>query len=139
MIPENRRAAEHDCARVATRFFTNLDATDYEGTWAQMAPGGIWKRSGKSLDGREIFLAAMAQRPKALVIRHLLSNFIVDFSGDNNAKSDFCLTVFRFIGDPGGKPAPISLPSAVAAFHATFVRVEDEWKILELSGETLFA
>jgi len=139
MTSDARRAGEHDCAQVVTRFFTRLDAVDYEGAWALMGPGGVWKRSGKLLDSRERFLDAMSQRPTALVIRHLVGNLVVDFVDNKHAIADFCLTVFRFIGDAGDRPAPISLPSAVAAFRAEMTHTDDAWRIVDLSGKTLFA
>jgi SnoaL-like domain len=139
MTPETRRASEHDCARLVTRFFARLDATDYGGVWDLMAPTGVWRRSGQILDARETFLSAMAKRPVALVIRHLVSNIVVEFPDDRSAMTEFCLTVFRFIGDPGGKPAPISLPSAVSSFHAKLVLIDSDWWLLDLGGETLFA
>lgn len=139
MTAEARRAAEHDVAHAITRFFNNLDARRYDAMWDLMAPGGYWNRSGEILDSREVFLAAMAKRPEHLTIRHLINNLDVEVLGEDSAQAYFAMVLFRFIGDAGGKPAPLEGPQAVTAWKAQASRVDGDWKIAALSFEMLFA
>src|ERR1700722_7565766 len=139
MDHETRRAIEHDCARAITTFFTLLDGANFEEQWRQVASGGCWDRGGKQLDTREKFLAAMAERPKVLTIRHMITNLLVEVSSDGTAATGtFNLLVFAYLADRGDKPAPMALPSAIAAFRARFVPEAGVWRIAHLSGDQLF-
>lgn len=139
MTTDTIRAAEQDCARTVTAFFSMLDARDHEKQWDQMASDGCWDRAGQDLNTRPLFLAAMAERPEHLTIRHMISNLLteVDDSG-TTATSTFNLIVYRYLEDRGDKPAPLAPASAIAAFTARQKIENGSWRIAHLSGETLF-
>lgn len=139
MSPEVRRAAEQDCARAATAFFSFIDEQKFEEQWDQMASDGAWDRGGQLLNSREKFLAAMAERPKVLTIRHMITNMLVNVDADGSAATaTFNLLVYRYLADRGDKPAPLDPPSAIAAFTARFRPEGDTWRIAHMGGETLF-
>jgi hypothetical protein len=104
-----------------------------------MASDGAWDRGGQVLDTREKFLAAMADRPKVLTIRHMVSNMLVNVEPDASAATaTFNLLVYRYLADRGDKPAPLEPPSAIAAFTARLRPENDTWRIAHMGGETLF-
>ncbi len=133
------RPIEQDCARAVTAFFVQLDARDHDKQWDQMTSDGCWDRGGKQLNSRKAFLAAMAERPRDLTIRHMISNLLVDVASDGtSAVATFNLIVYRYLADRGDKPAPMSPPSAIAAFTAQMRPEAGRWRIAHLGGETLF-
>lgn len=139
MSANARREAELDAARAVTAFFAMLDARDHGKQWDQMTSDGIWDRAGSRLDSRQKFLAAMAERPRDLTIRHMISNLLVTVAPDGKtAAATFNLLVYVFIGDRGAKPAPLEKPSAISAFRAQCRPENGEWRIAHMDGETLF-
>jgi hypothetical protein len=139
MDQQQRRGIEQDCGRAVTAFFAHLDAQAFDKQWDEMATGGSWERGGQSLNTREKFLAAMAERPAILTIRHMLSNVltVVDADGQG-ALTTFNLLVYRYLADRGDKPAPMPQPSAIAAWRARLKPENGVWRIALLDGETLF-
>lgn len=89
---------ERDCTVAMTRFFHHLDRGHHEAVAALMAEDGIWVRQGKELVGPGAVLEALRARPADFVTRHLLSNLLVEITGDSEATVAYELSVYGQTG-----------------------------------------
>ena len=132
MDEERRRAIEWDCTRTLTRFINALDAGDYETMAGLMAENGVWKRPGGNAVGPAGLLEAMKDRPRDLIIRHVISNVAIEVIDDDNASGITYLTVYRHQGPPPESgPAPLAGVHMVGVSHNRLVRELGGWKISE--------
>lgn len=139
MNPNERRAAEHDIAKAIITFFVLLDAGEHEKQWEQMTSDGCWIRGGQKLEGREVFLAAMAARPKNILVRHMISNLLVNVADDGaSAAVTANALAYGDISDRDGKPALLGAASLIAAICGRLVPVDSEWRISELIADVIF-
>jgi hypothetical protein len=129
----------HEVQDVILRFFLHLDEQEYEPLAQLMAPEGTWLRNGVLLKGPEGVLEAMRARPAGFTTRHLITNIIIDASGEDRADATYYMTVFVHTGEarPAG-PVPIDLPFHVSVFREKFARTPQGWRIAELSGTATF-
>jgi hypothetical protein len=118
-------------------FFKFLDARAYEDMWALMAADGYWDRSGRMLDSRETFLAAMAERPEHLVIRHLPINVGVAHFVNGIADASFDLLLYRHIGEVPEGPAPLEGVKAITHWTTSMAKAGETWKMKSLDFEVL--
>ena len=132
MDEDRRRAIEWDCTRTLTRFINALDAGDYETMAGLMAERGVWMRPGGDAIGPGGLLRAMQDRPRDLVIRHVISNVAIQVIDENNATGITYLTVYRHNGSPPESgPAPLTGVQMVGVSHNRLVRESGGWKISE--------
>lgn len=131
MDREAERAIEWDCGQVLLRFYDAFDAWDYHGMVALFTEDGVWHRAGKSLEGREAIVAEMHRRPTTQVIRHVVTNLIVDVYDSEHAKARLYLTAYRHdAGGPRVVPAPMRGPVLLLVVHADLVRTSEGWRIV---------
>ena len=132
MDEARRRAIEWDCTRTLTRFINALDAGDYETMAGLMAENGVWLRPGGDAIGPAGLLEAMRDRPRDLIIRHVISNVLVEVIDEDNATGITYLTVYRHRGPaPQDGPAPVSGVHMVGVSHNRLVRESGGWRISE--------
>jgi hypothetical protein len=110
MDEARRIVIEHDVQKLLTRFFRCLDARDYDKLLALFTDDAVWTRQGTDLT-RDTMPAALAKRPAAMTIRHVLSNFAVDANETDRATCSFMLVVYRHeAGTPSAGPLPLAGP-----------------------------
>ena len=127
-----RRAIEWDCTQTLTRFINALDAGDYETMAGLMAENGVWMRPGGNAIGPAGLLKAMKDRPRDLIIRHVISNVVIEVIDEDNATGITYLTVYRHHGAPPEKgPAPLTGAHMVGVSHNCLVREPGGWRIRE--------
>jgi ketosteroid isomerase-like protein len=85
MKPDVRRGIEWDCAQILTRFINALDDGDYETMASLMAPDGVWRRPDGDAVGPDGLLTDLNNRPRNLLIRHVISNTVIDVVDENFA------------------------------------------------------
>jgi hypothetical protein len=113
------------------RFFRALDVRDYDTVVRLVAEDGVWHRQGKALT-RATIPEAMAERSATMVIRHVVSNLIVD--GDETVEASFLLTVYRSdSGETPSGPLPLEGPAQISDCTATLVQTTEGWRFSRLS------
>jgi len=126
------RAIEWDCEQTLLRFYDAFDAWDYEGMAALFTHDGVWHRAGKALRGRQVIIAEMHRRPTSQVIRHVVTNVIVEAQDAVLAHARLYLTVYRHdAGEPRVVPAPLRGPALVLVVTAKLRLLSEGWRIAE--------
>ena len=141
MTREEERAIEWDCQQAVTRFYHYLDNRRYEDLANLFTPDGVWHRQGKKLEGRAAIMAALEMRPASLIIRHAVSNVVVDISDENTAEANAYITIsaHNTKGEPLDGPAPYTGPGAMIIYTDHLVRADDGWKVILKTGDRVFA
>lgn len=132
MDEDRRRSIEWDCTRTLTGFINALDAGDYETMAGLMAENGVWVRPGGDATGPAGLLEAMKERPRDLIVRHVISNVLIEVLDDDNATGITYLTVYRHHGPPPENgPARLDGAHMVGVSYNRLVRESGAWKIDE--------
>ena len=132
MDEDRRRAIEWDCTRTLTGFINALDAGDYETMAGLMAENGVWVRPDGDAVGPAGLLEAMKDRPRDLIVRHVISNILIEVIDEDNATGVTYLTVYRHYGPPPERgPARLAGAHMVGVSYNRLVRELGGWKIGE--------
>ena len=128
-----------ELVQLTHRFYYYLDEWRYTDLVALMREDGVWHRQGKVLKGHAQVLAALEERPRTQIIRHVITNAFLSESDDNSATLLAYLTAYRFDdGTQRKPPVTIAGPFRLLLVKKRFVRVGDAWKIAEAAGVTEF-
>ena len=134
------REIEADCGRVVLSLFRDLDAFDYRKLIERFAIDGLWQREGRELAGRGQILTALEQRPRRQVVRHLITNLVVDVQSPSRARVSGYNTAFRALdASPAELPASITAPLGLWVLDATLVLQGEDWLIAELRQAKQFS
>ena len=129
MTADERRAIEHDCARLIALYANLNDEARWDEVAALYAEDGVMVRptapDAPTL-GRAAILAAFKARPPR-VTRHVCSNVVIDVDSETTAHGVSAMLLFT------GAAAPL-----VGSFHDRFVRTADGWRFAERRGSLLF-
>jgi len=124
-----RRAIEHDCARLIA-LYANLSD---DGRWEEAAKlfvehGTLVRPTAPDhpIVGRQAILAAFKARP-ARMARHVYSNVLIDVVGSTSANGSS--TVLLFTG---------AAPPIVGLYHDRFCLAEAGWRFLQRRGSLTF-
>lgn len=119
-----------ECEQTVCRFFNCLDEGRFEELVSLMTEDGTWIRMGVELKGRAEILKAMTERSQTVQTRHLISNFEFDKTGDLEARSKCCVTVYRIEGKAKGQtPVP-----SLFVFRDRLRMVDGNWNIDHHTG-----
>jgi hypothetical protein len=133
------RGIEWDCAQVLLRFFDAFDGWNYDGMAALFAPEGVWHRAGKALAGRDAIVTEMHRRSTTQVIRHVVTNLIVDVMDTDHAEARLYLTAYRHdAGEPRATPAPMKVPAMLLVVSAGLIKTSDGWQVLQMTMQREF-
>lgn len=130
MTEDERRAAEHDCARLIANYANLNDEARWDEVAALYAEGGVMIRPtapDAPVHGREAILAAFKSRP-ARTTRHVCSNVVITVEGPDTATGVSAMLLFT------GATVPL-----VGSFHDKFVRTAEGWRFGERRGSLTFA
>ena len=126
--PEMRRAIEWDCQQVMLRFYESYDDWQYEEMLDMCTPDAVWFRSGTELQGREMIHEAIKTRSTTQVVRHVITNMVVDVHDANTATVRFLLTAYRFDNGTKQQVAPlIDAPILLLVVNTEMVQHENRW------------
>ncbi|HQS98076.1 MAG: hypothetical protein B7X90_13790 [Novosphingobium sp. 17-62-19] len=129
MTPDERRAAEADCARLIALYANLNDEARWDDVAALYAEDGVMFRPtapDAGVEGREAILAAFKARPPRTT-RHVCSNVVIDVESDDTARGTSAMLLFT------GDPAPL-----VGSFQDRFVLTAEGWRFAERRGSLLF-
>lgn len=130
MSPEDRRAVEHDCARLIALYANLNDEARWDEVAALYAEDGVMIRPtapDAPVVGRVAILAAFKSRPPRLT-RHVCSNVVIDVEGPATARGTSAMLLFT------GEGAPL-----VGSFHDRFCLTAHGWRFAERRGSLTFA
>lgn len=138
--PADRRSIESDCARVILSVFRDLDAFDYARLIGHFSPDALWEREGREFFGHAQILEALGQRPRDQLVRHLITNLIVDASSSTEARASAYNTAYRALNVvPGTLPVKIDAPLGLWVLDAGLTCREGIWRIDTLRQEKQFS
>lgn len=120
--------------RVA-RFFLALDTGNAEALVALMHPQGTWMRRGVALDGHAAIRAMMLGRQADRVIRHVVTNAIVDDIGRELLVRTYVTAFSGPVAVDG--PAPMAGAGTVFDFEHRLLRCADDWLITSVSSKPI--
>ncbi len=131
MTPLDRLLAEHDIARLVTRFALLNDQADWDAVAAMFTADGRFIRpaGGEPVVGREAIRASFASRPPR-VSRHLITNILVDIGSADEATSQCAMLLYTA---PAGETSAAS-PALVGGFRDKLIRTADGWRFTERAG-----
>ncbi len=128
-----------ELVQITHRFYYYLDEWRYNDLVALMREDGVWHRQGKILKGRAQVLAALNERPRTQIIRHVITNAFLEEADETSATLRAYLTAYRFDdGTPHKPPVTIPGPFRLLLVRKRFVREANAWKIAEAAGVTEF-
>ena len=129
MTGDERRAAEHDCARLIALYANLNDEARWDEVAALYAEDGVMFRPtapDAPTVGRAAILAAFKARPPRTT-RHVCSNVVIDVETPDAACGVSAMLLFTGASEP-----------LVGSFHDRFVRTADGWRFAERRGSLLF-
>ena len=131
-----------ECAHLLVAFGQFRDDRDSDGAASVMAPDGVWDRDGTELKGPEQVRKAVDQLRHETVLRHVLTNVLVDVIDSTHAKARAYYTVFRHDGPAGTAlplPRPLSGPTRMGDYEAKFVKLPEGWRISYAVAKRVFS
>ncbi len=138
MDREKERAIEWDCVQVVNKFYNALDGRRYDALASCFTEGGVWKRQGKELQGRDAIMAAMRGRGENLVIRHVVTNIEVIIEDTDHASTAEYVTIYRYDGEEKLEgPAPLEGPGVIFLYKDKMVRTDGGWLISDKRGRPI--
>lgn len=131
MTADERRAIEHDCARLVALYANLNDQGEWDAIAALYAEDGRMARPTAPdgwIVGREAILAAFKARPPRAT-RHLCTNVVIEVLSPTEATGECALALFT---------GPAEWPK-LGFFHDRFVLTGDGWRFAERRGGLTFA
>ena len=107
MTPDQLRAARSDCADLAMRFYHLIDRKRYREAADLFAPDGAFTRMGEDLLGPDQIYAALSRPDPGKVVRHLVSNMVVEVKTASRADVLYDLSVYIHRGKEGESVPPV--------------------------------
>ena len=131
--------AEHACTHALYRFYSQLDAGEFEAVAQLMAPQGVWHRQGEQLSGPQGALSALGKRDPRIVSAHLVCNPVVDLLEPGLAEISALVLVLRHVRAEGGPAVPqLPAPRAMLRCKDRLVRTEQGWLFLVKRSDSVF-
>ena len=123
-----------ECERQSIRFMADFDAQRYEQACALFAPDGVWHRPDGDIHGRENFLSRMAQRPRGLLVRHVMTNLRSRRIDQDTICVESYVTVYRYDFEQEiSYPAALAGPAVMGRYTDVLKRIGGVWVIHDKS------
>ncbi|MGE0802207.1 MAG: nuclear transport factor 2 family protein [Lautropia sp.] len=127
------------CIAVVTRFFANLDASDYQGIQDLMLPDAEWHRQGKVLKPGPGLLDELGKRSLTRTVIHVLTNLDARYTGPDGALVTGYMTAYAYDnGKAIEAPAPLEGPSSIGGVHVDLRRAGGTWRIAKSRSRPIF-
>ena len=123
------RAISWDCEQTVLRLFGAMDALDYEHVADAFVADGVWHRAGKALRGHDAIVAAMNERPTGRLVRHVITNVVIDVLDETRATGRCYVTAYA--GPAGSEPPAINAPWLLLTATHVFAPTDRGWKLTE--------
>ena len=136
---DERRRIERECRETIVRMGHHLDSGRFERFADYLTADAEWRRRGQPLNGREAILAQLRKRSATLILRHVLTNFVVDVQDRNHAHCQAYMLGFRYdSGEKAAIPPPFrDANRALWIYRDDLVRTDDGWKVARRSAERI--
>lgn len=130
---------EAACRRLAVAYGRFIDLYDDEGVLGLFTPDAVWQRPGQPpLRGQGDIRRFLASRDRATLMRHVMSNFMIDVIDADHASG-----VSYWTGYVAADPAPrmtatARAPFSVGEYHDQYVRGPQGWRIASRTAHYVF-
>ncbi|MFN0304819.1 MAG: nuclear transport factor 2 family protein [Burkholderiales bacterium] len=128
---------ERECERLVLLYARYADSFQDDAFAALFAEDALLHRGDHPLRGREAIRAAMRQRRRDAVVRHLCFNILIDVIDRDQATGTSYLTLYRHFG-AATIPTPMIEPEMIAEYHDRFVSTSTGWRIAERRAVVVF-
>lgn len=123
-----------ECERRVIRFMADFDSQQYEKASELFAPDGVWHRPDGDIRGRENFLSRMAQRPRGLLVRHVITNLRSQRVDSGTIRVESYVTVYRYDFEQDiSYPASLGGPAVVGRYTDILTQTHGPWMIQDKS------
>jgi ketosteroid isomerase-like protein len=134
---EQRFAIEGACRQLMMRYAAALDLNDVEGLLELFTQDGEWARPGNEpLRGGVQIAEFLCARDRAVTMRHIISNLVLDVEAPDRATALSYWTVMK--GTPGATPAQALAPFAMGEYHDVFRLEQGRWRIARRETKFVF-
>ncbi|MBM3609844.1 MAG: nuclear transport factor 2 family protein, partial [Alphaproteobacteria bacterium] len=125
MTPQDRMLAEHEIARLITRFALLNDAGDWAAVADTFTLDGRFIRpaGGDPVVGREAIMASFASRPPRKSC-HMITNIVADLVSDTEATARCTMLLYTA---PAGESVAAT-PALIGGFRDKLVRTAQGWR-----------
>jgi len=117
-----RMLAEHACQRLVYSYANFIDAYDYKNFMTLWAEDAEWDLFGTISRGTQAIKETLEHRVPAQLLRHLVTNVVVDITSLNTAIGSCYTVAFRGEGPRNTLPALITQPRWLVDYRDTFVK-----------------
>ncbi|KXU29421.1 hypothetical protein A0J57_18595 [Sphingobium sp. 22B] len=133
-----RTMTDHGAAQqLILRYWNALDRRDYPAMLDLLTEDVEWKVSAMC-EGRAAVAAELEKRPSNMVVRHIISNIVVDDAPEGQ-EVFFLLTAFGRLTEDGDKPPyPLELPQILGDIRATVVERDGQLRISRIAASPVF-
>lgn len=129
MTPDDRRAIEHECARLVALYANLNDEARWEEVAALYAEDGSMSRPTAPdvfIEGRAAILEGFLARPPRTT-RHVCSNVVIEVESPTEASGTSAMVLYT-----------ANDKSIVGSFHDRFVLTDDGWRFARRRGSLTF-
>ena len=134
-----REQAEQEILHLLNRLFLFLDERRYDDLATLFAPDGCWHRQGHLLRGHDAIIEALSARSATMRICHVITNGIVEASGEGRAEAQCVMTAYRHDDGTSTQAVPeIAGPAVMARVRTRLARLPEGWRIEEMTMDYLF-
>ena len=132
-----RMLAERACERLCLRFHALVDAGEYEPIVDLFAEDARWHHRTGPLQGHDEIRRYVMDKSPWPVIRHVLTNLLVEVLDERRATGRAYITVYY--GEPvdGGHP-PLDGPVLVVQYDDEFERTPQGWRFSSRRPQIVF-
>lgn len=121
-----RMLSEHACQRLCVLFHLNVDVYDHQGIERLFCEDAIWHHKSGVLNGRAKIASYLASKSTYPVVRHLVSNVLINVVDEKHANGTAYVTVFY--AEPTEDPPLLQAPIVMVTYHDTFICTSDGWR-----------
>jgi hypothetical protein len=129
--------AELACARLCTKFHVSVDQYDHDTIVALFAEDATWEHLSGRLKGPDDFRRYLDSKSTYPIVRHVISNILIDVIDPDNAAGTAYVTVYY--AEPTAQATPmIDGPALLVQYHDQFRRTAQGWRFSYRRPEIIF-
>lgn len=130
---------EAACRRLAVAYGRFIDLHDDEGVLGLFTADAVWRRPGQEpLCGHAQIQRFLAGRERSTLMRHVMSNFLIELVGADHARGVSYWTGYVATNHVPGTVATTRAPFSIGEYHDQYVRVPQGWRIASRTTQYVF-
>lgn len=126
MNDQDRMLAEHACQRLCTAFHVYVDTYQHSHIVSLFTPDAVWLHKSGLLKGRDAITDYLGSKSTFPLVRHLVTNVLIDVTDNDTATGVAYVTVFY--AEPREDAPLFQAPIVLATYNDTFSRTDDGWR-----------